>query len=665
MAVRLNYTFTGIKCANCARKIETGIQKLEGIKEAALNFSLQKLSIEAEDGTVTEALEEKIQSILDAIEPGSKLIKGNAPSQSLNKQTGEAERSQKNETTGQNEKGEGHEQNCDHELCNTSSEEKQHTSDSAFSKPQLALYILAFVSYFIGLFVFKNETARLVVFITVYLIFGSGVLVKSARNILRGQIFDENFLMAVASIGAFIVGEHPEAAAVMMFYQIGEMFQDYAVDHSRKSIKSLLAIKPDFANLKTREGYKRVSPSAVQPGELIVVRPGERVPLDGVVEEGASTLDTSALTGESLPREIGKGEEILSGAINQSGVLVVKVTKPFEASTVSRILSLVENASQKKAVTERFITRFAAWYTPVVVGLAVLLAFVPPLLLKASLNVWVYRALIFLVLSCPCALVISIPLGFFGGIGAASKRGILVKGGNYLEALAKVGTVVFDKTGTLTQGRFEVADIYPADGITKEGLLEIAAHTESFSTHPLALSVVTAYGRAINKEKIKDYREYAGMGVSASVGEDQVLCGNDKLFEQFGINLTQKWTGTLIHVAVNGAYIGSLKLEDAVKADASKAVTALHNCGVEDIVMLTGDQREAARAVGQKLGIGMVIAELLPDQKVECLERILNERKGLGTVAFVGDGINDAPVLARADIGISMGGAGSCLLYTS
>jgi len=438
------------------------------------------------------------------------------------------------------------------------------------------------------------------------------------------------------------------------------LFQDYAVDYSKRAIKSLIAIKPDYANIKTPEGYERVNPSAVKTGDLIVIRPGERVPLDGIVIEGSSTLDTSALTGESLPREIGAGSEILSGSINLSGVLVVRVTKLFESSTINRILSMVEDAAQKKAVTERFITRFAAVYTPVVVGFAALLAVVPPLFFNGDFSQWLYRALVFLVVSCPCALVISIPLGFFGGIGAASKRGILVKGGNYLEALAKVNTMVFDKTGTLTNGVFEVTEINNNYGFTKDEVLYYAAHAEAFSTHPLAVSVLRKYGKEPDKNLVTEYAEHAGMGVSAKISGKTVLLGNSILFRKYNIEIKEvKSSGTLMYLAVNGEFAGSVILEDTVKEDGIKAIKELRSLGIEDIVMLTGDRKDAANAAAEKLGINTVHSELLPHEKVECLEKIIDERKNTGKIAFVGDGINDSPVIARADIGIAMGGTGT------
>lgn len=618
MTIKRDYEFSGINCVSCAGKIEAGIKNIDGVIDVNLNYPLSKLSIEVSGEIPLNYIESKIQYIMDSIEKGSSL------------------RAPDTEVKDGNEEGQG------------------------LSKMTLLLYAIAAISYFIGFFLVKNPTIRLALFIFTYIVFGKNVLTKSAKNILKGKIFDENFLMSIASIGAFIIGEYPEAAAVMMFYQIGELFQDYAVDHSKRAIKSLIAIKPDYANLKTEEGYKRVNPSDVSEGDYIFIRPGERVPLDGVITAGTSTLDTSALTGESLPREVSSGNEILSGSINKSGVLTVRVTKLFENSTVSRILNMVETASQKKANTERFITRFAAIYTPTVVGLAVLLATIPPLFFNGDWNQWIYRALLFLVVSCPCALVISIPLGFFGGIGAASKRGILVKGGNYLEALAKVKTVVFDKTGTLTNGSFEVTQINPAASINEDELLYYAAHAEAFSTHPLAVSIVNRYGQEPDKNIVTQYTEYAGMGVSAKVSEKSVLLGNKTLLDKFNIEITEvESSRTLMYLAIDGTFAGSVTLEDTVKADSEKAVKSLRSLGVEDIVMLTGDRKDAANSVAKRLGIKNVYSELLPHEKMDILEKIMEEKKASGKIAFVGDGINDSPVIARADVGIAMGGTGS------
>lgn len=503
---------------------------------------------------------------------------------------------------------------------------------------------------------------RLALFLAAYVAVGYKVIWKAVRGVVNGQVLDENFLMAVASIGAFFVGEYPEAVAVMLFYQIGEMFEDYAVGKSRKSITGLMDIRPDSANLKTETGIVAVSPSEVHPGDLIIVRPGEKVPLDGVVIEGISSLNTSALTGESLPREIGQGDEILSGCVNINGLLTVKVTKAFGESTVSKILDLVENSAAKKAKTENFITRFAAVYTPLVVGAAVILAVLPPLLIDGALWAdWIYRALNFLVVSCPCALVISVPLSFFGGIGGASKIGVLVKGSNYLEAISKAEYMVMDKTGTLTQGVFHVEDIFAEDGYEKGEILRYAAMAESYSSHPISQSLQTAYGKEIDKSQINDVEEAAGRGVIAMVEGRRVAAGNRRLMtEEAGYDgpLPQHRGGTQVYVSVDGKYAGRILLADKIKEDSASAIKMIGDLGIKT-VMLTGDSREAGEKAATELGIHQVYTGLLPADKVDIVENLLKEKHEKGKVVFVGDGINDAPVLARADIGVAMGGLGS------
>lgn len=478
---------------------------------------------------------------------------------------------------------------------------------------------------------------------------------------MRGQVFDENFLMSVATIGAFAIGEFAEGVAVMLFYQIGEFFQGRAVNRSRKSIADLMDIRPDYANLKLENEVKKVSPQEVKINDYIVIKPGEKVPLDGVVVEGESMVDTSALTGESVPREVKKDNDVLGGFINKNGVLTVKVSKEFEESTVSKILELVENASSKKAPTENFITKFARYYTPIVVFAALGLAVIPPLVIQgATFAEWIYRALTFLVISCPCALVISIPLGFFGGIGGASKNGILIKGGNYLEALNSVDTVVFDKTGTLTKGVFKVTDINPSKDISKEELLEYAAFAESYSNHPIATSILNAYSKEIDKEKIENYEEIAGHGIKVNVKGKEVLAGNIKLMD---LNKIQhklvEDMGTVIYVALDGNFAGSILISDEVKIDSKNAIKGLKDIGIKKTAMLTGDNKKVGVKIANELGLDEVYAELLPDQKVEKLEMLDKQKSEKGKLVFVGDGINDAPVLARADIGVAMGGLGS------
>lgn len=500
---------------------------------------------------------------------------------------------------------------------------------------------------------------RLAVFLVPYAVIGWDVVWRAARNIAHGQVFDENFLMLVATVGAMATGEYPEGVTVMLFYQVGELFQSYAVGKSRKSIAGLMDIRPDSANVERDGALQEVEPEAVGIGDVIVVKPGERIPLDGVVLEGTSVVDTAALTGESLPRQVQPGDDVISGCVNQSGVLRVQVTKVFGESTVSRILNLVENASSKKARAENFISRFARIYTPCVVAAALLLALVPPLVMGGGWTDWIHRALIFLVISCPCALVISVPLSFFGGIGGASKCGILVKGGNYLEVLARTECVVFDKTGTLTRGVFNVTAIHP-DVCTEAQLLEFAALAESYSDHPISRSIREAYACEPDTSRIRDAQELSGRGVHAVIDGKTVCAGNDKLMEECGV----RWhpchhVGTTVHVAVDGVYAGHLVISDEVKPDSADAIAALKALGVRRTVMLTGDAKAVGEATARQLGLDEVYAQLLPQDKVERVEALLAENSTQGQLAFVGDGINDAPVLSRADLGIAMGAMGS------
>ena len=498
-------------------------------------------------------------------------------------------------------------------------------------------------------------------FIISYLVVGFEILKKAVRNIFRGKVFDENFLMAVATIGAFAIGEFPEAVAVMLFYQVGELFQSYAVDKSRKSIASLMDIRPDYANIEKDGKVEKVDPDEVKIGDIIIVKTGEKIPLDGVIIEGRSSLDTMALTGESVPRVVKTEDEVLSGCINKDGLLKIRVTKEFGESTVSRILDLVENASSKKSKSENFITKFAKYYTPTVVIIAVLLAFIPPIILKdfSTFSVWLYRALSFLVVSCPCALVISIPLSFFGGIGGASKMGILIKGSNYLEALANTETVVFDKTGTLTEGIFEVQDIY-AEGIEKDELLRIVAHAENYSNHPIAKSVKKAYNKEIDEKIIKNPQELSGKGIWAKIDEKDILVGNEKLMLEEKIDFKKcDEVGTILYVAIDKKYVGYVLIADKIKQDSPKTIRELKAMNIKKTVMLTGDKKEVGEYVAKKLNMDKVYTELLPDGKVEKVEELLKQKSENGKLVFVGDGINDAPVLTISDIGVAMGGLGS------
>ena len=506
----------------------------------------------------------------------------------------------------------------------------------------------------------NNEWLQIALFIISYIIVGGDVVKRAVKNIFKGQVFDENFLMSIATIGAFFIGEYPEGVAVMLFYQVGELFQSYAVGKSRKSIASLMDIRPDYANVKKGDELVKVDPDEVQIGDIIVIKAGEKIPLDGKVIEGSSMIDTSALTGESVPREVEVGSDILSGCININGVITAKVTKEFGESTVSKILDLVENASSKKSNSEQFITKFARYYTPVVVIIAVFLAIIPPLVIDgATFSDWIYRALAFLVVSCPCALVISIPLSFFGGIGGASKKGVLVKGSNYLEALAETEIIVFDKTGTLTKGVFNVQEIHP-EGVSKEELLELTAHAESYSNHPISLSLKRAYSKEIDNGRISDVEEISGHGVIATVDGKKVMAGNIKHMKMMDIPYFKgELIGTIVHVAVNNKYIGYIVIADEVKEDSAQAIKELKAANIKQTVMLTGDNKSIGSKVAKELGLDKVYAELLPADKVEKLEELFSQKSKNGKLAFVGDGINDEPVLARADIGIAMGGLGS------
>lgn len=526
-------------------------------------------------------------------------------------------------------------------------------------KRTLLRILLGALLFAAALLIPQKGVARLFLFLPAYLTVGGDVLWKACRHIARGQVFDENFLMCIATIGAFFVGEYPEGVAVMLFYQVGELFQSYAVSRSRQSISTLMDIRPDYANIPTPDGLKQVDPEEVAVGDKIVIKAGEKVPLDGRVLEGISTLDTSALTGEALPREVESGDSIISGCINLTGMLTVEVTREFGESTVAKILDLVENASSKKAKAENFITKFARWYTPAVVIGAALLALVPPLILGGGFSGWIHRSLIFLVISCPCALVISIPLSFFGGIGGASKYGVLVKGSNYLEALARTDIVVFDKTGTLTKGTFRVTERHPS-GVSEQELLELAALAESYSTHPISLSLQSAYGGRKEEARVSDVEELAGYGVKALVDGRKVCVGNARLMQKIGVDCTPADTlGTAVHVAADGVYIGYLVISDEIKEDSDGAIAALKEAGVRRTVMLTGDSQAVGEQVAKQLGLDEVHAGLLPADKVERLEKLLSQKIPGGQLVFVGDGINDAPVLSRADIGIAMGGLGS------
>ena len=620
---KVTLSVKGIDCVNCATKIENRIRSLDGVKDVSIDFINEKMELNTD---------KKEDEIVKLVQNATNLVEDNVKVSSMNAQH--------------------HNEDHHHNIDNVENIKK--------------LLIIGGLIYLFAIILPVNKYIKIILFVISYFIVGKDVLVSAYKNIRAGEFFDENFLMGIATIGAFLVGEYTEAVAVMLFYQVGELFQEMAVNKSRKSISDLMNIKPDFANLKVENEIKKVLPEEVNVNDLILVKPGEKVPLDGIIIEGTSTGDTAALTGESLPREFGVGDEILSGTVNNNGLLTIKVTKVFSDSTVSKILDLVQNASSKKSKTEKFITKFARYYTPIIVGVALLVATVPPFVLgNGTFYEWFYRALIFLVVSCPCALVISIPLGFFGGIGAASKNGILIKGGNYLEALDKVDTVIMDKTGTITKGTFKVVEInVKNDKISKEKLLEYVADVESFSNHPIAKSVVEEYeknGQKVIKESIKKYDEISGYGISAELDDTNILVGNNKLMELEKIEYDFiESIGTTIYVAIDREYAGNIVIADQIKEDSVNAVKALKNQGISNIVMLTGDNRNIANDIAKKVGINEVYSELLPNEKVDKVEEIFAKKENKdGKVLFVGDGINDAPVLARVDIGVAMGGVGS------
>ena len=527
-------------------------------------------------------------------------------------------------------------------------------------KKKLIRIIISFILLVIA-FILKldNTIINNILFIISYLIVGYDIILKALRNITRGKVFDENFLMTIATIGAFFISEFPEAVAVMLFYQVGELFQSYAVDKSRKSVASLMDIRPDYANLYHDKKTERVDPNKVKVGDIILIKPGEKIPLDGIVIEGSSTLNTLALTGEAVPKSISVNDEVLSGCINNEGILKVKVTKEFGESTVSKILDLVENASSRKSKSENFISKFAKYYTPIVVIIAILLALIPPLLTDTNFKTWLYRALSFLVVSCPCALVISIPLSFFAGIGASSRIGVLVKGSNYLEALANTEIVVCDKTGTLTEGIFEVQKVNPI-GYSKEDLLRYTSYAESYSNHPIALSIKEAYGKNINEKLVTKTKELKGKGIIAKVESKEVLVGNEKLMIEYNIDyIKSNDIGTVIYIAIDKTFAGTIIISDKIKEDAYKAVKEFRKNNVKKIVMLTGDREEISKNVSKELKLDKYYAELLPQDKVKKVESLMKEKSESGKLVFIGDGINDAPVLALSDIGVAMGGLGS------
>lgn len=619
----------GMDCPSCANKITKSLEKLSGITEATINFSTGKLRVSYDPQQLNETiLRDHVTALgYTVIPPAPK------PSSEFQQQ--------------------------DHA--------GEHQHQDKFNLQSEILPVLLVISLLTVGMVFEEilhntpfHLGEYAVFIPAYLLSGWSVLKSAGRNIIRGQVFDENFLMTLATVGAIAIHQLPEAVTVMLFFRIGELFQEYSVNRSRHSIQSLLAVRPDTATLKVNGTLKQVSPETVNVGDIIVVKPGEKIPLDGEILEGNSQIDTSVLTGESIPRPVKVGEVVLAGMINQSGVLTIQVTRPFEESSIAKILDLVENATSKKAKTEKFITQFARYYTPVVVFLSLIVALLPPLFLPgATPTEWVYRALILLVISCPCGLVISIPLGYFGGIGGAAKRGILIKGSTFLDTLTAVKTVVFDKTGTLTQGVFKVAKIVTQNGWSESEFLQLAALAESHSNHPIAQSIREAYGQPIDDSEVTDYEEIAGYGIRAIVKNQVILAGNDRFLHREKIDCDFGFVeGTVVHLAIDGCYAGYILIADEIKEDAIQAIREIKRVGVEQTVMLTGDHQQVAHRVAKQLGLDAYQAELLPEGKVEAIEEILR-RSDRGKVVFVGDGINDAPVIARADVGMAMGGLGS------
>lgn len=607
----------GLNCSSCAAKIEKLSGEINGVGHVSLDIVTKKLKVNIEEDRLS-GIKEEIKDIIKKLEPDVIVVD------------------------------------------KTMNVEEDSHSHGNINKIQVIKLIISGILFSLPLILGLEGTPRLLTYVTSYFIVGYRVIEKAAKNVLRGVPFDENFLMTIATVGAFAIGEYPEAVAVMLFYQVGEMFQGMAVNHSRKSISALLDIRPDYANLEKNSEIIVVNPEEVQIGDYIIIRPGEKVPLDGIVVEGNSSLDTSNITGESLPRNITVGDEVLSGVVNNQGLLKVKVNKEFGDSTVSKILDLVENASSKKAPTENFITKFARYYTPVVVFLALGIAIIPPLFIGGEFSKWIYNACVFLVISCPCALVISIPLGFFGGIGGSSKSGILVKGGNYLEALTEVDTIVFDKTGTITKGTFKVTDIINYGDYSKDEILELAAYGESFSNHPIGKSIIEEFGKKINQEYIKSYKEIPGKGIEVLIDEAKVILGNKSLFKDNNIEIEEAESiGTIVYVGKEMEHIGTIIVSDELKDNVVEDIKKLKALGIKETIMLSGDNEKTARKVGELVGLDKIYGGLLPQDKVEIFENIISGKKDKSRVIFVGDGVNDAPVLARADVGIAMGGLGS------
>ncbi|MCC9295608.1 cadmium-translocating P-type ATPase [Clostridium sp. WLY-B-L2] len=619
--MKKEFLLQGLNCVICAGKIENKIKKIKGIKSASINFISKKLVLEIEDEETK--IINQVTKIVKDIEPEIRVIESYSTKKGI--------------------------------------ENENNNDDDEDRKRVIIKLVIGGTLFVVGMIFELPNWLELTIFLISYIIVGRNVVLQAAKEISKGRVFTEHFLMSVATVGAFCVGQYPEGVAVMLFYMLGELLEDMAVDRSRKSVSELMNIRPDYANLKVGGKLKKVLPEEIGVGEIIVVKPGEKIPLDGKVIEGISMVNTSALTGESVPFELEPGKDALSGFINENGVLTVEVSKKYEESTIAKILDLVQNASSKKAPTEKFITKFARYYTPIVVFGALALAIIPPLVIPgATFSDYIYRALIFLVVSCPCALIISIPLGFVSGMGGASKRGILVKGGNYLQALNNVEAVVFDKTGTLTKGIFKVTGTNPQNDYSSEELIESAAYAESYSNHPIALSIVSAYNKEIDKNRIENYQEIAGQGIKVNINNREILIGNTKFMANQNIKYNDVDTiDTVVHVAINRKYAGNIVIADEVKEDSLNAIKDLKSLGVKKEIMLTGDLKAVGNKIGRQLGLDKVYSELLPADKVDKIESLEMKKSPKGKIVFVGDGINDAPVLAGADIGIAMGGLGS------
>ncbi|MDR0676792.1 MAG: cadmium-translocating P-type ATPase [Elusimicrobiota bacterium] len=622
--MRKEYLIKGLCCANCVQKIENSIKKLESINFVEINFLNSSLVIELKKDSVVKNIKKIIEEIIHKYEADAIII--------------EKEKIKK---------------------------QNDYPRYNEFNKKSLIQLFIGIIIFIFALLIRDNFVLKFILFLISYIIFGVDIVFKALKNIFKGQVFDENFLMSIASIGAFFIKEYPEACGVMLFYKIGEYLQDYVVEKSKKSISELMDIRPDFANLRNGDEIKKISPNDVKVGDIIIVKVGEKIPLDGTIINGESFLDTEAITGEALPRKVKVNDFVISGSINKSALISIKVEKTFGESTVSKIIDLVENAATKKSKTENFITKFSRYYTPFVVAFAVLISIIPPLLIGGEWSQWINKGLIFLVISCPCALVISIPLGFFGGIGRASKQGIMIKGSNYLESLNNVDIVVFDKTGTLTKGIFEVQNIYTVNGTTSDEILEIVANAEFYSNHPIATSILKANKKEINKNNIENHKEISGYGINAKVFGKDVLVGNEKYMKNenidFGkINFSEADNiGTKVYVAIDNKFAGCIIIADEIRIDSKKAIKELKKRGISKTVMLTGDNKISGEMVAKQLDIDEVYTELLPDQKVEKLELLEKQKKANAKLVFIGDGINDAPVLAMADIGIAMGGVGT------